>query len=154
MEHTVKLAEVLLIDGKRPEVVRDCAALVDQEVDAKSGISGLAIKTGYRVIKALKPGIITEAFDDLLNEFVGRLDPFFVASHEAKAASFGDYVAPRAGEVAEALLGITDARAARADNKTIKKTYEKLRPYGKKNVEQAVPGIGRLIDKHTAQTRR
>ncbi|MBN2362223.1 MAG: hypothetical protein JXR83_22415 [Deltaproteobacteria bacterium] len=150
----MKLADILLIDGKRPDVIRDCSALVDHEVDAKTGIAGLAIKAGYRVVKALKPGIINEAFDSLLDDFVAKLDPHFQASQQARARSFGEYATPRAGEIAESLLGITDDRAARADNRTIKKTYEKLRPYGKKNVEQAVPGIGRLIDKHAALVKR
>lgn len=150
----MKLADILLVDGKRPEVVRDCCTLVDQEVDSKSGIMGLGIKTGYKVIKALKPGIVSEAFNDLLDDFTARLEPHFQASQESKARDFSEYAKPHAGDIAESLLGITDARAAHATNMTIKKTYEKLRPYAKKNVEQAVPGIGRMIDKHVALARR
>ena len=36
----------------------------------------------------------------------------------------------RAGEVADALLAISDERAARAKNQAAKKAYEKLRPTG------------------------
>ena len=142
------LAEVLLVDGKRPQVIRDCCTFLDEEVAAKKGMTGLIIKGGYKVIKTLKPGLIAEAFADLLEPFVGKLEPFYAQHLAAGGGSFASYVSPRASDVAEALLGITDARAARAENKTIKKTYENLRPYGKKNVEEAVPGIGRLIDKH------
>ena len=53
------------------------------------------------------------------------------------------------GAIAEALLGITDDRAARAPGGVVKKSYEKLRPTAKKHVEEAVPGVARLIDKHT-----
>lgn len=144
----MKLAEILLEEGKRPEVVKDCQILLDAEVAAKKGVMGLAIKGGYKVVKKIKPGLIGEAFNDLLDGFVEKVNPHYEAFLEKGEGTFCDYASPRSGEIAESLLGITDARAARAENRTIKKTYEKLRPYGKKNVEQAVPGIGRLIDKH------
>ncbi|MFH1809606.1 MAG: hypothetical protein ABIJ09_12735 [Pseudomonadota bacterium] len=143
-----KLADVLLVDGKRPQVVRDCCVFLDEEVASKKGAMGLIIKGGFKMVKALKPGLIAEAFEDLLDPFVEKLEPFYSQHKGAGGGNFTAYISPRASEVAEALLGITDARAARAENKTIKKTYEKLRPYGKKNVVEAVPGIGRLIDKH------
>jgi len=145
----VTLADVLLDASRRPLVIKDCAVFLDEEVAAKGGISGLAIKGGYKVIKKLKPGIIAEAFDSLLDDFAARLEPFFAES-QAAGKRFSEFAPGRASDIAEALLGITDARAARAENRVMLKTYEKLRPFGKKNVEQAVPGIGRLIDKHAS----
>ena len=56
----------------------------------------------------------------------------------------------RAGQVADALLAISDERAARAKNQGAKKAYEKLRPSGKKHVETAVPRLGRLIAKYAS----
>jgi hypothetical protein len=56
----------------------------------------------------------------------------------------------RAGEVADALLTISDGRAARAKNAGVKKAYEKLRPTAKKNVEAAVPRLGRLVAKYAS----
>jgi len=53
------------------------------------------------------------------------------------------------GDVAEALLSITDERAKRATNNTAKAAYEKLRPTGKKHVEEAVPRLARMIEQHT-----
>ncbi|MEL6548399.1 MAG: hypothetical protein AAFQ82_27495 [Myxococcota bacterium] len=50
--------------------------------------------------------------------------------------------------MANALLGVTDERAARADNQTLKKAYKKLRPKAVGHVESAVPGIARIIEKH------
>ena len=52
------------------------------------------------------------------------------------------------GEVADALLGITDDRANRTRHSNLRSAYQQLRPTGKKNVEEAVAGIARLIDKH------
>ena len=45
---------------------------------------------------------------------------------------------------------ITDAKAARAKSGVAKGAYEKLRGAAKKNVEQAVPRLGKLIEKHAS----
>ncbi len=142
------LPEKLLAPAVRPVVIADCAGLVDAEVADKGGIGGLAIKAGYAVVKAVKPGIIPEVIDGLLPEFAGKLDPIW----QGWAAGGGEPLAPyfekRAAEVAEALLAITDERAARTKNATLRKAYEKLRPAGRKNVEQAVPRLAQILEKH------
>jgi hypothetical protein len=143
------LKEILLVPGNRPKVVSDCVQLVQEEVDSKGGLSGLAIKAAYAVVKAVKPGFITEAVDHMLDDFVDKLEPFW-ADAQAKNEPVGALMNARAGQVSDALLSISDARAARAKNQGVKKAYEKLRPTGKKNVEAAVPRLGRLIAKYTS----
>lgn len=146
------LNEVLLVPGNRPKVVADCVRVIDEEVDSKGGLTGLAIKGAYALVKAVKPGFIAEAVDSMLDDFVRRLEPFYAAA-QARNEPVGPAMNARAGEVAEALLAISDERAQRARNATVKKAYEKLRPAGKKHVEAAVPRIGRLIGKYaTAAT--
>ncbi len=144
----MKLADVLLDESKRPQVIDDCCRFLDEEVGRKKGLSGLAIKAGYKVVKAIKPGLIREAFGDLLGPFTDKLEPFFADWKAQGNDSFEAFVGGRTDSVAEALLGITDDRARRAKQGAIKKTYDKLRPTGKKNVVEAIPGIGRLIDRH------
>jgi hypothetical protein len=142
------LKDQLLAPGRRDAVITDCVALIDEQVAEKGGLSGLAIKGAYAVVKAIKPGFIREAVDRLLDEFVARLEPY----HEKAVASGLDVAAfysAHAPEIADGLLGVTDARAERSNNPTIKKTYEKLRPSAKKHVEAAVPATGRLVAKHT-----
>lgn len=143
------LKDTLLTPEKRPRLVEDTARLVDSEVSAKSGISGLAIKAGYKTINAIKPTLVKDAVDNLLDRFVEKLEPFYTQWNEGgRNGSFGNFLNSRTREVANALLAVTDDRAKNVDNKTIKKTYEKLRPQGEKNVEQAVPGLGRTLDRH------
>lgn len=151
------LVEVLTAPGKRPRVIADCVVLIDEEVKRKGGLSGAAIKLAFAAVKAVKPGFLEEAVDHLIEDFARRLEPFYV-SHQAQAAAPGqtaarslpDHFAGQSAAIADALLGITDERASRAKNATVKKAYEKLRPSAKKHVEEAVPGVGRLVEKHVA----
>jgi len=141
------LTDILLVPGNRPKVIADCVQLINEEVDSKGGLTGLAVKGAYAIVKAIKPGFINEAVDHMLDDFVKRLEPFW-ADAQAKNEPVGPVFNARAPQVADALLAISDERAARSANQNLKKAYEKLRPTGKKHVEQAVPRVGRLIQKY------
>ena len=149
-------ARLLKDPAKRPRILDDCVKLIEAEVDSKSGLSGLAIKGGYKIVSSMKPGFVRESMDHLLDDFVRRLEPFY-AQHRDSAAgkdpagaarAFSDLLAKRSGDVADALLGITDDRARRAKNPNLKSAYERLRPQGKKHVEEAVPRVGRTLAAH------
>ncbi|HEX4404587.1 MAG TPA: hypothetical protein VH560_07155, partial [Polyangia bacterium] len=143
------LTDILLVPGTRPKVITDCVQVINEEVDSKGGLTGLAVKGAYALVKAVKPGFVTEAVDHMLDDFVKRLEPFW-ADAQAKNEPVGALLSARAPQVADALLAISDERAARSTNPNLKKAYEKLRPTGKKHVEQAVPRVGRLIGKYTS----
>lgn len=133
----------------RQVVIKDTVRLIDSEVASKGGLSGVALKGGYSVIKKLKDGrMIDIAVDKLLDEFADALSPVYESFLEGDGARFEPYLSNHATEAADALLGITDSKAARAENKIIKSTYQKLRGQAEKHVVDALPGVGRLIDTH------
>ncbi len=141
------LPEVLTNDAHKAGVVDDCCALIDAEVKDKGGISGLAIKAGYGAVKGVKPGFIRHAVEEMLPEFASALDPIY---QDAKTQNkpVADFFVASTSRVAEALLAITDAKAQRSTNGLVKGTYEKLRGSAKKNVEAAVPRLGKMVEKH------
>lgn len=141
------LIEALTDESKKQNVVKDCCDLIDAEVKDKGGISGLAIKAGYGAVKGIKPGFVEKAVEDLLPEFAKALDPIY---SDAKSANkpVADFFSASTDRVANALLSITDAKAARAKSGVAKSAYDKLRGSALKNVEQAVPRLGRLIEKY------
>ncbi|MFK0243297.1 DUF6918 family protein [Amycolatopsis azurea] len=144
------LKEILLDSSRRPAVVSDFEGLVDAEVSDKGGVSGAVVKTGFAAVKKIKPGIIPAAVDTLLDDFAGALEPFY-GDYKAKGGNdFGAYLVGRGDEASDALLSVTDSRADKSSRDSIKKVYSKLRPNGKKNVEEALPRLGQLIDKHAA----
>ena len=134
---------------KRQAVVRDCVDLVEAEVRKKGGLTGIVIKTAFAVVKAVKPGVIAELVDGLLDNFVDRVEPFYVKYQEAgESGALRDYLGAQSSDVAESLLGVTDQRAQNARNRTILKAYQKLRPKAKAHVVAAVPGVGSVLDRH------
>ena len=146
------LSEVLQA-ADRKKLVDDVVRVIDGEVSRKSGITGLALKGGYKVIGKLKGGrMIHLAADNLLDDFARALDPVwdeYIAA--GGTGSFAHYLARHEARAANALLAITDARAERAETPIIKKTYMKLRGQANKHVIEALPAVGRLIDTYASR---
>lgn len=143
------LKETLLTPAKRAQVVQDTVRLIDDEVKSKGGLVGLAVKAAYGMVNKLKPSIISETVDGLLDRFVDRLEPFFASwSSAGKTDSFERFLVGQKNQVANALLSVTDDRARVVQNATLRKAYESLRPQGEKHVEAAIPGLGRLLSKY------
>jgi hypothetical protein len=141
------LTEALTADSKKSAVIDDCLGVIDAEVAGKGGLTGLAIKAGYKTVQGVKPGFIRQVVTDLLPEFSRALDPLYQEAKtqgQAVTAHFNTN-APR---VADALLSITDEKAKRAKSAMVKGTYDKLRGSAKKNVEAAVPRLAAMIEKH------
>ena len=141
------LKERLGNGAKRDSVVDDACRVLDQEVADKSGLTGIAIKGAYKLVQGVKPGFVRHVVDNLLDDFLDALEPTY---QEALAKNIppGQYLRSNADRVADALLAVTDRRAQKADNALIKKTYEKLRPSAKKQVEAAAPRLADLLQKH------
>lgn len=138
------LADKLTAPEVRRDVVEACCNLVESEVDSKRGFSGAAIKLGYKAVKALKPGFVGGAVNGLLPEFADAMQPLYDKTDE-DAEKFASYITANVSETADLLLQVTDGKADRAKNATIKKTYGKLRGSAKDNVQAAVPGLAKAL---------
>lgn len=142
------LQEILLAPERRATVVKDVEKLVDAEVASKSGVSGLAVKSGYALIKKINSTFVSDAVDGMLDNFVGRLEPYYAEHTRSGNGSFTDHLVANSSSVADALLGVTDDRAAGSRRESVKKVYSRLRPQAKKHVEDALPRLGELVERH------
>ena len=107
----------------------------------------MAIKGAYKTVKAIKPGFVTGVIDALLDEWIEKLEPYYIQHQKRKSGSFGSYVKSRAKEVADRLLEVTDLRAEGTTHSAAAKLYHRLRPAAQKHVASAVPGLGQTVDK-------
>jgi len=145
------LREQLGSGDKRSQIVEDGVKVLDQEVADKSGLSGIAIKGAYKIVQGVRPGIMRDAVNNLLDDFLDAMDPIYQEAAQKKQPA-GSYLRQNSTRVANALLAVTDKRAAKVDSQVIKKTYEKLRPTAEKQVEAAAPRLAQLLEKHAAPT--
>jgi hypothetical protein len=147
----LSLLEVSSDPTKRPSLVAAITELIDQEVAARGGLTGMAVKGGYKVVKQLKGGqMVPDLVDGLLDEFVGALEPLH-AEHRARGGTgFVAFLRSNESRAVNALLGVTDRRAKRTSHALLRSTYEKLRPMAEKQVAESLPGVGRVVDRFCA----
>ena len=138
----------LTAPAARPAVVADACILIDQEVARTSGLSGMAVRSAYRVLTGIRRGMVPSAVDGLLDPFADQLDPFY-QQHVATGEPLADILTAQRTSMAEALLSITDDRAERTSQVTLRRAYQRVRGSARGYVEAAAPGIAELIDAHT-----
>jgi len=142
------LQEILLAPDTQPQVMADCYTLIEQELSDKSGMSGTAVKLAYKTVNTFMPGHVRFMVGELLPDMVGKLEPFWVDFGTSGGSEFGDYLAKRSDEVAEALLTVSDARAAGSGRPTVIKAYRSVRGAAVKHIQAALPRIGDLVMKY------
>ena len=142
------LQQILLAPDVRPQVVADCNALIEHEVSEKSGMSGTALKVAYKTASTFAPGHVRHILETLLPKMADNLQPFWADFNASGGADFGDYLAKRGDEVAEAMLAVTDARAAASGRPVIVKAYRSVRGGAAKHIQAALPQVGELVRKH------
>ncbi len=154
------LTEAFNDETKKPGIVSACATLVNSEVSKKKGASGFVIKTGYKAFKKLKPGIVESAVGILYNDFTEVLDNYYCKYSDENSDSsneknsevkpgngFADWLTIRDKEVAADFLKIADKIVASVEKGGIKTIYKSMRKHAEKNVIEAVPGIGLMVEK-------
>jgi hypothetical protein len=145
------LSTYLTTASVRPAVVADACTLIDAEVARASGFSSIAIRSAYKIVSGVRPGIVARAVDGLLDPFADRLDPFY-QEHLATGRPMAEVLNSERTSMADALLSITDDRAVRTRQATVRRAYRRVRGSARAYVEAAAPGIAGLIDAHTPPT--
>jgi hypothetical protein len=147
------LQQILLAPAVEPQVADDCYELVEQEVADKSGVSGAAMRLAFKTVNTFRPGHVRYLITDMLPKIVARLEPFWADYCESGSSEFGDYLAKRGEEVADALLAVTDARAQASGRPTIVRAYRSVRPGAARHIEAALPRVGDLVLKYARLSR-
>jgi len=144
------LEQILLAPDVRPKVDADCCQLIEQEVGDKTGPSGAAIKVAFKTVTSFAPGYFRSTVSDLVPQIAGVLQPFWADFGASGGSEFGDYLAKRGDEVAQALLSLTDKIATRSERAVIIRAYRAVRGNAVPHVEAALPRVGDLVRKYAA----
>ena len=108
------LKEQLGAGEKRQQVIEDAIKVLDAEVADKGGLTGLAVKGGYKVVQSIRSGFVRDVVTGLLDEFLEAMDPLYQEAKQ-KGRPAGAFLLENKSRMAEGLLAVTDRRAQRAD---------------------------------------
>lgn len=143
------LTETVRDPAKRRAVLDDCVVLIDQEVSEKRGLTGIAVKGAFKSVKSLRPGMIRQSMDALLDDFSAQVEPFWQDCQSSGQVP-RSYFSRRKVDVANALLSITDQRAKSSKHRVLVKAYKSLRGKAIEHIGTAMPRFGDLVAKHAS----
>jgi len=146
----MSLSEKLLAEPVRTAVIGDLVKVVDQEVGDKRGFSGRAVQAGYAAGKKVMPNLTERAVTRMLPDFAAAADPYWDDFSQAGGGDFGQYLADRGPQAAQALLAVTDAKIATTSREALKRAYKPLRGKAAEHVEAALPRLGTVLQKYAA----
>lgn len=127
----------------------DCVSLIDEQVSAKGGLSGVVVKAAYSAVKGISPGYMTEATGRILPDVLAAIDPIWTEGEAT--GNPASYLTQHGAQTADLILGITDAKAATTQRAIVRGSYNKLRASVKKDIEAAVPNLAQLIQTRLQQ---
>jgi hypothetical protein len=128
------------------KLAADCAKLIDEQVAAKSGISGLALKATYGAVKGLGANYVLSAIERILPEFLTALDPIWTEGMQT--GNPVEHLTQNRTRTADQVLSVTDARIEKSSNGVVRGAYNKLRKSVKSDVEAAVPDLAKIIGQY------
>ncbi|MEM9905396.1 MAG: hypothetical protein AAF921_10270 [Cyanobacteria bacterium P01_D01_bin.44] len=130
----------------RENIASDCAKLIDDHVATKNGLSGMALKATYGMVKGVGKGYVSSAIKKLLPETCEALDPMWNEGLQ-NGDPVGHLIQHRA-RTADTILSVTDTRIQGSKNSIVRGAYNKLRKSVQGDVEEAVPGLAKIISAH------
>lgn len=142
------LSDLLKDPTKRRAIVDDGVTVIDAEVADKRGLSGMAVKAGYKTVKKIKPGFINVALDMLMPEFAQAIDPYYDEWKAGGSATLEAFFKKNDERIAQSLLAITDKRVDSRTNRAVAKAYRGLRGQGVDHTKAAMPRLAGLVTRH------
>lgn len=148
------LSHMLLREDVRAELVADLAVILDDEIGRWTGLRGLAVRSSWATMKAMKPGFARRVCDRLLDGCVAELEPLYTAwerAPERASTTFGGYLRDRPERVAEVLVSVANDKASNTSNRLARALYAKVGPNARDGFVAVVPRLASLFDHHLAR---
>ncbi len=131
--------------ANRVDTIGALVTAIEAEVAGQSGLSGTAVKAAYATVQKVKPNIVHNATDAMLDDFLGALSPLW--DSKPAGTGFGAHLAANGEQATEALLAVTDAQTTDA-KPVLAKAYGSLRGKAKGYVTAALPRVGDAIERN------
>ncbi len=128
----------------RSDLIQQTIAATDEVVARQRGATGLALRAAYKMARGLAPNMMETIVEELLEEFLDALTPFY---HEAleRNVPIDRYILGQRRRVAVAMLTVTDRRERAERPGKLKAGYRTLRPQAIARLEDAAPELGKLL---------
>ena len=145
----MKLSEQIEDKQIRLNIAEDCVKLMDNQVEAKTGITGILFKTLYKGLESITPKYAQKAIFNLIPSISQAINPLWDEGKEK--GNPVTYLQNNCTLTANTILSVTDERIRKTKNKIIKVSYEKIRHVLQDEIEQIVPQLAEILGKYAIE---
>lgn len=138
----------LLVNNDFDAAVNDMAEFVSTTVDKQSGLTGMALKGAMSAAKKVDPNIVVKGSRHLIPEMAESLEPLWQEYKAGGTSDFGTHLANNKDRALDAILNVADRNADSISVPGLSKLYKGVRGKAAKVIEQELPTIGQLVEKH------
>ena len=142
------LPDILLSIRRPDDLVAALASTLEAHISSRSGLKGLAMKTGFSTLRSAKPDIANRAVRALLPEIGKALDPLYAEFGKSASTDFGEYLGQHRERAAALVIAAVDARLEQASNAPAKAIYKRFRGSAGEELQQLLPSLGRVLSTH------
>lgn len=128
------------------KIAHDCTDLIEQHVNRKKGVTGVAFKTLYKGLKSVSADYIVQANLKLLPSVTKALDPLW--DEGKQKGDPVEYMKENKSLTADTILSVTDDKIGDAKNKIVKVSYSKVRKSLKGEIEEVIPDLASILQKY------
>jgi len=145
----MSLGELVKNSAVKASLIEDCDRLINAQAAQKAGVSGMAIRTAYRVVKGVGPTYTRGAISRMLPATLDALDTIW--QEGMQSGNPVEYLNEQRSRTADLILSVTDHRI-RYTSGPVVGVYNKLRKSVKGDVEEAVPELANILERHHLMT--
>lgn len=139
----------LLVSNDFDAAINDMASFISATVDKQSGLTGMALKGSMATATKVDSDILAKGSRRILPEMAESLDPLWQEYTAGDTADFGAYLAAHKDRALDAILSVADRNANDISVPGLSKVYKGIRGKASKVIEEELPAIGQLVEKHT-----
>lgn len=139
------LSDLLLAPHQRDALISDCAKLIQNQIDNHAPMRRMALKAGISILNSIRQDGLRWAVERMLPEFIAALEPLYGRFKQSNDRDFSLFLRKHSEDAVEALLGAADKRARQVQSAVLRGGYARVRPMARAEVEEALPGLSKLI---------
>ena len=138
----------LLVGNRFDAAVADMANFITTTVDKQSGLTGMALKGALSTATKFDSDIVAKGSRRVMPEMAEGLDPLWQEYTTGGGTDFGAHLVDNKDRAMDAILSVADRNSDTINIPGVSKMYGTLRGKAAKVVEQELPTIGQLVEKH------
>jgi len=142
------LSDILLSANRPDGLVPALATTLETHVAAQSGLKGLAMKTGYNLLRSAKPDLATRAVNGLLPSIVTALEPLYAEFQRGASGDFGQFLQARAPQAVAMVASAVEQRVMGSGNSAAQSVFRQFKGSVGDELTKLLPSVGRVLSAH------